>query len=310
MPNNVFANGRELNCKKGSGKSICAFPDVCWTPPDKVPPTPTGVPVPYPNTGMASDCSKGSKKVKISGKEVLLKNSSHFKKSMGDEAGVAQLKGMMTMKNRGKIYFQMWSMDVKIEGKNAVRHLDIGTHNHGSQIGNSPPWPFLDEMFLAAIEAWSEAHDKCECCGGLPHSAGKKVDMKTWYSTDNAGNYSVHKEEKYNAVMEMANNRKELGCTCPPDNKVVPEPPCDQFYNGTTKGERARINERYDLAKEDEEFNNAIGRTKGNQGNHLVPKSAGGCPASPGNVQAHELLCDVCKEIDGMFNPLQTNCAK
>lgn len=144
MANNVFANGREINCKKGSGKSICAFPDVCWTPPDKVPPTPTGVPVPYPNTGMASDCSKGSKKVKISGKEVLLKNSSHFKKSMGDEAGVAQLKGLMTMKNRGKIYFQMWSMDVKVEGKNAVRHMDIGTHNHGSQVGNSPPWPYID----------------------------------------------------------------------------------------------------------------------------------------------------------------------
>ena len=146
MANNVFANGREINCKKGSGKSICAFPDVCWTPPDKVPPTPTGVPVPYPNTGMASDCTKGSKKVKVSGKEVILKNSSHFKKSIGDEAGVAQLKGMMTMKNRGKIYFQMWSMDVKVEGKNAVRHMDIGTHNHGSQVGNSPPWPFIDTM--------------------------------------------------------------------------------------------------------------------------------------------------------------------
>jgi len=149
MANNVFANGREINCKKGSGKSICAFPDVCWTPPDKVPPTPTGVPVPYPNTGMASDCTKGSKKVKVSGKEVILKNSSHFKKSMGDEAGVAQLKGMMTMKNRGKIYFQMWSMDVKVEGKNAVRHMDIGTHNHGSQVGNSPPWPYLDTMSVA-----------------------------------------------------------------------------------------------------------------------------------------------------------------
>lgn len=150
MANKVFANSREINCKSGSGKSICAFPDVCWTPPDKVPPTPTGVPVPYPNTGMASDCAKGSKKVKISGKEVLLKNSSHFKKSSGDEAGAAQLKGLITAKNRGKVYFQMWSMNVKIEGKNVVRHMDIGTHNHGSMPGNTPPWPFIDSMAVQA----------------------------------------------------------------------------------------------------------------------------------------------------------------
>ncbi len=36
------------------GQSICAFPDVCFTPP-KTPATPPGVPIPYPNTGMASD---------------------------------------------------------------------------------------------------------------------------------------------------------------------------------------------------------------------------------------------------------------
>jgi len=82
MTNNVFANGREIACKKGSGKSICAFPDVCWTLPDKVPLTPTGVPIPYPNTAMASDTSKGSKKVKISSKEIMLKNKSYFKNLM------------------------------------------------------------------------------------------------------------------------------------------------------------------------------------------------------------------------------------
>ena len=54
MSNDVFANGRELACKAGSGKSICVFPDVCMTPPVN-PATPPGVPVPYPNTGMASD---------------------------------------------------------------------------------------------------------------------------------------------------------------------------------------------------------------------------------------------------------------
>src|SRR5690606_33177540 len=124
MANNVFANGREITCKAADGKSICAFPDVCFTPPDKVPPTPPGVPVPYPNTGMAKDATKGSKNVKISGKEVMLKNKSYFKKSIGDEAGCATKKGVVTSQNRGKIYFRSWSMDVKFEGENVVRHMD------------------------------------------------------------------------------------------------------------------------------------------------------------------------------------------
>ena len=71
--------------------------------------------------------------------ETVLKNKSYFKKSMGDEAGCAAKKGVLTTKNRGKVYFTMWSMDVKFEGKNVVRHFDLTTHNHMSMPGNSPP---------------------------------------------------------------------------------------------------------------------------------------------------------------------------
>jgi len=145
MGNDVFANGRELSCKAGSGKSICAFPDVCFTPP-QTPATPPGVPIPYPNTGMSSDTSKGSRDVKITRKEVMLKNKSMFKKSVGDQAGCAPKKGVVTSQTGGKVYFNSWSMDVKIEGENAVRHLDLTTHNHGSVPGNSPTWPFVDTM--------------------------------------------------------------------------------------------------------------------------------------------------------------------
>ncbi len=145
MANNVFANGREISCKKASGKSICAFPDVCFTPP-QTPATPLGVPIPYPNTGIAKDTAKGSKHVKISGKEVILKNKSYFKKSYGDEAGRAPKKGIITSKNRGKVYFNSWSMNVKFEGKNVVRHLDLTTHNHASTPGNTLPWPYVDTI--------------------------------------------------------------------------------------------------------------------------------------------------------------------
>jgi hypothetical protein len=35
-------------------------------------------------------------------------------------------------------------MDVKIEGENAVRHLDLTTNNHASDPGDTPPWPYVD----------------------------------------------------------------------------------------------------------------------------------------------------------------------
>src|SRR3954465_2362652 len=117
MGNEVYANGMEVSCKAGDGKSICAFPDVCFTPP-QTPATPPGVPIPYPNTGMTSDTTDGSKTVQISGQEGMLKKSSYFKQSTGEEAGCAAKKGVVTSVNKGKVYFNAWSMDVMVEGEN------------------------------------------------------------------------------------------------------------------------------------------------------------------------------------------------
>lgn len=152
MANQVFANMMEVSCKAASGKSICAFPDVCFTPPLT---PPSGVPVPYPNTGMASDCTEGSSTVQISGQEVMLKDKSYFKQSTGDEAGSAPKKGEITSVITGKVYFNSWSMDVLMEGENVVRHLDMTTHNHASMPGNSGPWPYIDETAMPGID------DKC-----------------------------------------------------------------------------------------------------------------------------------------------------
>jgi hypothetical protein len=148
MANQVYANMMEVSCKAAMGKSICAFPDVCFTPP-LTPATPPGVPIPYPNTGMASDTTSGSSSVKISGQEVMLKNKSYFKRSMGDEAGCAPKKGVITSMNMGKVYFTMWSMDVKVEGENVVRMMDLTTHNHASLPGNTAPWMYLDRVAIS-----------------------------------------------------------------------------------------------------------------------------------------------------------------
>jgi hypothetical protein len=163
MGNDVFANGREISCKAADGKSVAAFPDVCFTPPQTAA-TPPGVPIPYPNTAFAKDTTKGSKRVKISGKEVMLKNKSHFKTSTGDEAGSAPKKGVVTSKIKGKAYFTSWSMDVKVEGKNVVRHMDLATHNHSSFPGNSPTWPYVDSMAIKK--------------GGACHKESKAVKKK------------------------------------------------------------------------------------------------------------------------------------
>ena len=167
MSNQVFANNMEVSCKAGAGKSICAFPDVCFTPP-QTPATPPGVPIPYPNTGMASDTTDGSTSVKISGKEVMLKNKSYFKKSTGDEAGCAPKKGVVTSKITGKVYFRAWSMDVKVEGENVVRHLDMTTHNHGSEGPNTPPTVHIDDLSIVFPEVCRDAVEKCTAACSRP----------------------------------------------------------------------------------------------------------------------------------------------
>lgn len=164
MSNEVYANTREISCKAAAGKAIASFPDTCFTPP-QTPATPPGVPIPYPNTGMSSDCDQGSKTVQISGQEVMLKDQSCFKKSSGDEAGSAPKKGLITSQITGKVYFTAWSMDVKFEGENVVRHLDMMTHNHSSVPGNTGPWPYTDQSSVSKGPCSKEKKAEKAACG-------------------------------------------------------------------------------------------------------------------------------------------------
>lgn len=187
MANKVFANGMEISCKAAAGKSIACLPDVCMTPPE-APPTPPGVPIPYPNTANASDMTEGSKNVKISGKEVMLKNKSYIKKTMGDEAGSAAKKGVVTSSKGGKAYFNAWSMDVKIEGQNAVRHFDIMTHNHASFPGNSPTWPYIDTMSTGApaqaSKCKAEHAQERAACGPLEQGNSTLAQKRAAFCAD------------------------------------------------------------------------------------------------------------------------------
>jgi len=162
----VFANGMEISSKSMGGKSICQFPDVCFTPP-LTPATPPGVPIPYPNTGFASDTTKGSTSVKIGNEPIMLKDKSSFKQSVGDEAGAAPKKGMIDSKTKGEVFFIAWSMDVKVEGENVVRNLDMTTHNHASPANGAAPTVHVASAALGQFKSCSaEAGKVQEKCGG------------------------------------------------------------------------------------------------------------------------------------------------
>lgn len=130
MGHNVFANGREVSAKKSDNQSIAAMPDICLSPPSP----PAGpIPIPYPNFSQASDTTDGTKTVKIGGDEVGMKNQSNYKTSKGDEAATRSFgMGVVTHTIQGKTHFAAWSSDVMFEGANAIRFMDMTTHNHSN----------------------------------------------------------------------------------------------------------------------------------------------------------------------------------
>lgn len=191
MSKNVYANGMEISAKKDGNKSICAMPDVCLSPPSP----PAGpVPIPYPNTAKASDTSDGSKSVKIGRAEIGLKNSSNYKKSMGDEAATKSLgMGVVTHTIQDKMKFAAWSFDVKIEGKNVIRHMDITTHNHmNTQNSGSLALSQAKQKVAAGEELTCEELDLLNKDARdndvIPSKKNKPITLTTASRTDAKGN--------------------------------------------------------------------------------------------------------------------------
>ena len=145
----VNVNMRSVVHKSSSGIAS-AFPDVCKTP---APPSPSPIPIPYPNISKSSDTSKGSKKVKMDGNSIMLKDS-EFSMSTGDEAGSAG-GNMVTNKTKGPAAFIMYSFDVKVEGKNVPRQLDIMMHNKSATSG-TPPFPCMQPGGMGPLVATDE----------------------------------------------------------------------------------------------------------------------------------------------------------
>jgi hypothetical protein len=142
MADKVFINGRAAIHKGSAGKSI-AFPDVSLCPPGP----PAGpIPTPLPNTALAADLAGGALTVTIEGNPVA-HNESYIAKSTGNEVARSTGGGIITHQVQGQARFQTFSMNVFIESKPAVRHLDLVTHNHMAKMpGNTPPAPWMSTM--------------------------------------------------------------------------------------------------------------------------------------------------------------------
>jgi hypothetical protein len=150
MANSVGVNKLSVVTKDSNGITT-AFPDVCKTP------SPGGpVPIPYPNIARSSDTAKAADSVTVEGKPICVKDS-NFSTSTGDEAGTAG-GGVASSKTKGKAEFVNFSFDVKAEGKNVARALDLMLHNDK----NTPPFPLVQPPVIGPGKGADKP--KCPCC--------------------------------------------------------------------------------------------------------------------------------------------------
>src|SRR6185369_5551764 len=119
-----------------AGGTALGTPDTCNIPAPPPPAGPGGIPTPFPNTGMLSECDKCTDKVLISNKGACVEDS-EMPSSHGDEPGVSNLptpKGLMSQKNMDKVVFKTHSSKVKLQGKGAVTHTATTAHNGSGNV--------------------------------------------------------------------------------------------------------------------------------------------------------------------------------
>lgn len=319
MTNNVYANKNAVAAKAGLGKVIAAFPDVCMSPPAP----PAGpVPIPYPNTSFARDLKAGSKTVMVGGKPLALQDQSYYKSSpLGNEAATRSFgASVVTHQITGETYFAAWSMDVKVQGKNVCRHLDLTTSNHASQPGATPPNPNAEAMDMGQLE---DEENTCGCCGGQKHSQGSPMTFDDFYGLNETrpNGQLTQKATERRAFVEMVKAKKAHGCSC--NGKLLPEAPCNVFRKPVTATEKGDIESLHYANRK--KYRQRMGVPKSTsaaellfpgqnqkfyqdvvQINHLTPKVGGGCPTGDSNLQAHFNLCKKCQEMDGEFTKWQS----
>jgi len=287
MTHNVFANTWQVAGQAGMNKSIARFPDVCLSPPGP----PAGpVPIPYPDTSFSSDLKEGTKTVKVGGRPAALAQQSFYKPSaLGNEAATRSFgASVITHQITGKTYFQAWSMDVKMEGKNVCRHIDLTTSNHASYPGATPPAPTAEQQ--TALDRMDETDPKCPCCG-KPGAQCPAALPKTIVASDGTAKpreaLAFHEFYRLDDVPAGGGvtRRQEMaakpcaGGDCP--NAAKPErksdAPCD-VHRVTTSAESAAIEKGYSSSAQ-----------KQLRTIHKIPKAKGAFKALAGPTSVEPL---------------------
>lgn len=309
MIHKVYANGNEVSAKAGMNKALSNFPDVCLSPPSP----PAGpIPIPYPDFSFSKDLKKGSKKVKVKGKPAALKDQSHYKSSpLGDEAATRSFgANILTHQITGKTYFQMWSMDVKYEGKNVCRHCDITSSNHASKISTTGLPPTTESG--SSRRTGDSDKPKCDCCGKAAHtkmqSAGDELSEEQFYSPSksNTEPWPDAGEAVPAFGAEARDFLKEVR-SGPCKNLLPPSEPsektkCNKYFI-SSKDEKKRIEKQWDDYRDT--YYKKFKVPRSTDVGHRVPKAAGGCPTGPGNLTPMPEPKDRCKKVEDRLSVLQ-----
>jgi hypothetical protein len=110
---------------------------------------------------MSSDLKKGTKTVKVDGRNMAAVKGSEFSRCTGDEAGTAG--GVKSGTNMKEATWILYSFDVKLDGKNACRLSDKMMMNHGNTVclGGEFQQPVMAGVIELECEpGWSECQKK------------------------------------------------------------------------------------------------------------------------------------------------------
>lgn len=181
----INVNQLTLVHRGSDGVSRATLPDVCKTPPH-------GKPVHYQNVSYSRDLADGTATVDADGGNMIAVVGSKFARSTGDELG--SLGGVKSGVHLEESTWTSYSMDVKIEGRNACRLTDTKLHNRGNTVNagghmqsHLPPPP--------KCEGWKKGYD------------GRIIGSKT------------------------ADPLDPLDCGCTPDGPPVTPPDCQNQSN-------------------------------------------------------------------------------
>jgi hypothetical protein len=299
MGHEVYADGWEIAGNADNNKSIARFPDVCMSPPSP----PAGpIPVPYPDTSFSSDLKEGSQTVTLGGQPAALAQQSYYQPAtLGDEAATNAWGGnVVTHVITGKTYFQAWSMDVLIEGKNVCRHLDITTSNQASTGTTTAPAPTISKAALARI-----AKIICPCCHGAAHANQKGPNVRVvaeaeWYGADGMKKVAESRSKGCRGVPPQPNR----GC-----GVYFVQPNAVQRQKGRKKWDSvykeefmARYNVKFAVqiaaGTRTELKSEPDGKKEGEPIVHKVPNAAGGCNKSDTNLQRKSDMSSDCQKLD------------